>query len=200
MEEQWVESVKGKREVLCWKCQICLQLRKSTRVLHQAVPTSRTCSWTHWRFVQNFSGVFQGRRVDLGSCSCFWKHPEKTFLLQELLSFRPASIVCLIWLCIYSRWKTFKLHSGVHDVLIETLYFLFTNTLELWIYPDRGVSPPEIPHLPLILLQSRGSRPPPEPGPATDLCELRVCVVFSGQFSYEVFTCSALQPHISQKP
>lgn len=56
MKVQWVESVKGKREVLCWKCQICLQLRKSTRRLHQAVPTSRTCSWTHWRFVQNFSG------------------------------------------------------------------------------------------------------------------------------------------------
>lgn len=85
-------------------------------------------------------------------------------------------------------------------MLIETLSFLFTNISGLWIDPDRGVSPPEIPRLPLILLQSRGSRPPPEPGPAADLCELRVCVVFSGQFSSEVFTCSARQPHISQKP
>lgn len=66
MKVQWVESVKGKREVLCWKCQICLQLRKSTHVLHQAALMSRTCSWTHWRFVQNFPGVSQGRRGDLG--------------------------------------------------------------------------------------------------------------------------------------
>lgn len=46
-----IKSGKGKKEVLCWRCQTCPRLRKSTLRLQPAAQRSWSCIWTRSRFV-----------------------------------------------------------------------------------------------------------------------------------------------------